>query len=545
MLESFAANQNSGGTSLQDFRNIIPVHSELDNENLLEPAGNEISSVASILRREALLLGQGIADGASEKTSEAQKHPFSTAAEFGGAAAVSAVITGATLLGGIWKQSALVASGAVAAYGLYDAFERGSATLGAMKDLSQSPENFAADKDVVARSLGAAVFDYALMGIGAGLGARAGAFGSTYAKDYFGMGTAVDGIKLDKSISRKEASSFELKEKADASLLAARHSLFEIAKSKPDTLDFSAGKISTNDLLGYVRSDGFKDWVKAEKNAGSEVFWPTDIDKTLASGDLFEHYFKWRAENNKFTPDQLKLVSDAVKQILPNATATTPMDVVRLAEPQANGKPAIGLGDYWSKIYWPSTKGMTAEARMSEINEFAPSYADKVYDQIAEVHQAVEAAGAHVVAVSTGDEELAKGIASLIAIKPENMIGSKPLYDSNGITKGAYSGYDITDPDWINRPQPDKPMLFHDWLSANKSRFGWDHLAESKIKVAAFSGDSAGMDGGMMIFATPKSLANFMVDTPGEGGRLQNFQALAKQFGYTPSSFITLTRTTH
>lgn len=343
-------------------------------------------------------------------------------------------------------------------------------------------------------------------------------------------------------LSPQELGELKLRAEADRQLTIARDKFYEIANGGLHSNDVKAAQLSSDQLLQFVKGPEFRNWVASEKAAGNEVFWPTDVDKTMSSGDTFTYFFKWREDHHKFSPEQLQIISNAIKHLDPQAKSTTPEDALKLWQSKEKGGQGIGLLDFWNKIYWPSQKGMTMAEKVAETKDFSKTFSDKIYPLVPEINKAIEDAGAHVVILSNGDQEIAKAIAPEFGVKPENVIGATTLVDPHGFLTGAPQNYEMFDKTWSQLPQPGKEMNFHNWLDANKQRFGWNQLDEGRVLLAGYNGDSAAADGGMMVFSKEKGIADFMVDTPGEPSRIAQFYSLANQFGGTKGEFVTLHR---
>jgi hypothetical protein len=344
----------------------------------------------------------------------------------------------------------------------------------------------------------------------------------------------------------------------------ARAKIYEIAGGSIDSHDVRAARLTTAQRIDYFRSPEFRDWVASEKAAGREVFWLKDVDKTQAAGDIFTFFFKWRADNNKFSRAQLKVIRDALlkrRKLLSRAAARAagafsgagrqraalaafaaagPHEVLRLWQQKEMGGSGLGLLDFWSEMYWPSQLGLTREEKQAQVAEFIPIYAAKVYPGVPEENRLLEEIGVNVVIVSNGDQELAIAAGSVLGVKPENVVGSHLIYGEDGRATGVNHSYEVFDEDWVTRPQPGKALSFHYWIHTNRSRWGWQGLDDRKIVIAGRDGDSASSDGGMMILLPPAAIGNFMIDTPGEPERLQKFYSVAAKYGWTRGQFFTL-----
>jgi len=351
-----------------------------------------------------------------------------------------------------------------------------------------------------------------------------------------------------------------------APLMRARTRLYQVSGGSPFSGDVRAARLTTAQRLEYFQSPEFRDWVAYEKSFGRQVFWLKDVDKTQASGDIFTFFFKWRADNGKFTKAQLSEISKYLlkRQSLSRATGVritrgalafantlgvgirnpafadlSPYEVLRLWEAKEAGGDGIGLLDFWAEVYWPSQRGLTKAEKLRQVKEFAPTYADRVYPGVKEENLALTAAGIEVVIVTNGDQELAIAAAPFMGIKPENVVGSHLIYAGEEST-GENHAYEIFAEDWAERPQPGKPLSFHYWIYINRARWGWENLDEHLILIAGRDGDSASSDGGMMIFLPTPAIGNFMIDTPGEPKRLEKFQAVTSKYGWTRGQFFTL-----
>jgi len=340
----------------------------------------------------------------------------------------------------------------------------------------------------------------------------------------------------------------------------AQQKLYSIAGGSIDSGDVRLARITTIQRMDYFRSQEFRQWVASEISAGRSIFWLKDVDKTQGAGDIFTFFYKWRADNNKFQPAQLKVIADFLQTEKDSSASWLARNLGRLARAvgmkgeheyspdqvistwlsKEDGGPGIGMMDFWSKIYWPSQMGLTKAEKLAQVNAFAPLYADKVYPGVFEENQLLESLGVNVVIVSNGDQELAIAAAPVLGVKPENVVGSHLLYDENSVSTGVNHRYEIDGPDWHSRPQPGKNFSFHYWLHMNRARFGMSSIDERKYVIAGRDGDSASTDGGMMILMQTAAIGNFMVNTPGEPNRIKSFHQVASKYGYTRGQFITL-----
>jgi hypothetical protein len=335
--------------------------------------------------------------------------------------------------------------------------------------------------------------------------------------------------------------------KREQLLGAALKHLYSIAGGSIDSGNVKAARLTTAQRIEYFKSEPFRAWVFAERIAGREIFWLKDVDKTQAAGDIFTFFFKFRAQNNLFSTEQLDVLEKFVHANKAKAgmrrTARgprAPHAVLKMFSQKLDGQPGIGLLDFWRGAYWPSQIGYMRAQKMAHAQAFAPEYAARIYPGVAEENRVLEEAGVHVVIISNGDQELAIGVAPMLGIKPENVAGSHLIYGADGLATGVNHSYEVFEEIWENRPQPGKAMTFHYWLHVNRARFGWDFLDHRKFIIAGRDGDSASSDGGMMIHCPPAAIGNFMINTPGEPGRIAKFYSLAAKYGWTKGHFITL-----
>ncbi|MBS1992411.1 MAG: hypothetical protein JSS83_17930 [Cyanobacteria bacterium SZAS LIN-3] len=337
----------------------------------------------------------------------------------------------------------------------------------------------------------------------------------------------------------------------------AQRKLFEIAGGSRDSGNPRASRMTTAQRLEYLKSPEFVAWVASEKAAGREVFWLKDVDKTQGAGDVFTFFFDWRARNKKFSPAQLAVIGKFLLSLEKNRVGrwlktaaqalgfghkaeALPAAVIAKWLAKEDGGEGIGMLDFWSGAYWPSQIGLSKAEKLAQVEAFAPAYADRVYPGVREENLYLESIGVHVVIVSNGDQELAIACAPYLGVKPENVVGSHLIYE-NGVATGVNHTYEVTGGDWHSKPQPGKPISLHYWMHVNRARFGWTTLDETKIVIAGRDGDSAGTDGGMMILGPlPSAIGNFMVNTPGEPKRIEQFYSVAAKYGWTRGQFITL-----
>lgn len=342
---------------------------------------------------------------------------------------------------------------------------------------------------------------------------------------------------------------------------SARQALYNISGGSRKSNNVRAAKLTQQQRLEYVQQKEFRNWVTYEKTFGRQVFWLKDLDKCQAAGDVFTYFFKWRADNQKFSEEQLLIIARFLQSLKKppqgvfnkfketvfgkpkenlDLSVLTPHEVLRLWQSKEEGGQGIGMLDFWSKVYWPSQLGMTKEEKLSQVAAFAPDFASRIYPLVADENKALEEAGVIVVIVSNGDQELAQAVAPLLGVHPENVTGSHLLYGSNGLSTGVNHTYEVFGDDWHDRPQPGKQLSFHYWAHANHRRLGWDHLDDELIVFAGRDGDSASTDGGMMTYLKSPALGNFMVDTPGEPSRLTKFYSIAATYGWTRGQFFSL-----
>lgn len=328
----------------------------------------------------------------------------------------------------------------------------------------------------------------------------------------------------------------------DTALEKARRRLYAASGGSYNSADVRAARITGVQRLDYFRSPEFVNWVRSELAAGRQVFWLKDVDKTQAAGDVFSFFFKWRADNNKFTPSQLEGIAKYFRSrgfAVPEDASQLPHEALRLWLQKTAGGDGIGLMEFWSEIYWPTQMGLTEAEKLAQVTAFAPTYACRVYPGVAAENRFLESLGVTVVIVSNGDQELARAIAPILGINPQNAVGSNLLYE-NGLSTGVIHSYEMVDEDWDDRPQPGKALNFHYWLHINRARWSWSEADEGKFVIAGRDGDSASADGGMMIYLQPAAIGNFIVDTPAEPNRAQKFYRLAAKYGWTRGQFITL-----
>lgn len=359
---------------------------------------------------------------------------------------------------------------------------------------------------------------------------------------------ALNGL-FESSTARSEAP--ETPALSDRSALGpVRRKLYELAGGGLDSGHADLARLDSAKLLRVIRSREFGDWVSSEKAQGKRVFWLTDLDKTMAAGDIFTFFFAWRAANGKFTPEQNEVLRAFLKgtglltkrelaRVERDDGSRNAAKVLELWRRKEEGGGGIGLLDFWRKAYWPSQVGMTPAEKSAQVRGFASAYAAKIFPGAREQNEALKEAGVEVVIVSNGDQELAQAVAPLLSIDPRNTVGAALEYGKNGLSTGRMHTYEIYDETWAKKPQPGKPLNFLYWVHNQRAR--WPDINRDKIVVAAMFGDSASADGGPMIFMNP-ALGFFMVNTPGEPGRLDKFLKFAHKYGGAlgRGSFITV-----
>ncbi len=355
--------------------------------------------------------------------------------------------------------------------------------------------------------------------------------------------------------------------KLEQLLAAARAKLYDISGGKYFGGQAGLASITTAQRIEFFGSSEFLAYVKASREAGIELFWLKDLDKTQASGDIFTKFFAWRAHNRQFSSLQLQKIEnyltqhdqqfvrshiESLRSVCKESNSKSeagdaefrtllPGFVLHLWKQGVLGNEGLNLLDFWSGVYWPSQIGFTKEEKLRQVTEFAPHYAASIYPGVADENRALEAAGVHVVIVSNGDQELAISVAQFLGVKPENVVGSHLIYDENNFATGVNHSYDfLGGKEWEERPQGGKVLSFHYWLHINRARFGWQQMHDDLFQIAGRDGDSASSDGGMMILHKPAVFGNFMVDTPGEPGRLKKFRRCAAKYGFTAGQFFTL-----
>lgn len=335
------------------------------------------------------------------------------------------------------------------------------------------------------------------------------------------------------------------------SLEAARARLYKVAGGNLNSDRADISRLNSTQLVSFIHSHEFSQWITSEKSKGKYVFWLTDMDKTMAAGDIFTFFFAWRAKHGKFTEEQnmvlrsflekTKLLTPKeLKEVRHNDGKRNAAKVLELWRRTEEGrKDGITLLSFWTGAYWPSQIGLTREEKKRQVDAFAPEYASKIFPGAREQNIALGKAGVEVILVTNGDQELAQTVAPLLGIEPNNVLGSTLQYDESSRSTGEVHTCEIYDGVWTKKPQPGKSLKFLYWLGENRKR--WPDINRDKITVAAMAGDSASADSGVMFFLNP-ALASFMVNTPGEPARLQKFINLAEKFGrgLGLGSFVTL-----
>ncbi|CAN5579667.1 hypothetical protein BH11CYA1_BH11CYA1_48980 [soil metagenome] len=354
---------------------------------------------------------------------------------------------------------------------------------------------------------------------------------------------------------------------AIVALDAAQDKLYSVAGGSIDSGNAKAARMTSQQRLDYFRSDEFRHWVACELAAGRQVFWLKDVDKTQGAGDIFTFFFKWRADNGKFTEKQLTAIANyldkrqnsqqaaksftarllnGIKKACQSGNSSkfslsqAPHEALRLWLNKEDGGDGIAMMDFWTNVYWPSQVGLSKAEKLAQVTAFAPLYANKAYPGVKEENELLASIGVTVVIVSNGDQELAIAVAPELGVKPENVVGSHLIYDKAGVSTGVNHSYEVGGDEWHSKPQPGKPLSFHYWLHVNRARFGWSRIDERKFVIAGRDGDSASTDGGMMILMHGCAIGNFMINTPGEPARLEKFLAVASKYGWTVGQFITL-----
>jgi hypothetical protein len=248
---------------------------------------------------------------------------------------------------------------------------------------------------------------------------------------------------------------------AIVALDAAQDKLYSIAGGSIDSGNAKAARMTSQQRLDYFRSDEFRHWVACEKAAGRQVFWLKDVDKTQGAGDIFTFFFKWRADNGKFTEKQLAVIADylaqrqnqrqnpsnqqapmswparllaGIKKVCQSIGKNKPSadhgphEALRLWLNKEAGGDGIAMMDFWTNIYWPSQVGLSKAEKLAQVTAFAPLYANKAYPDVKEENELLTSLGVTVVIVSNGDQELAIAVAPILGVKPENVVGSHLIY---------------------------------------------------------------------------------------------------------------------
>jgi len=333
------------------------------------------------------------------------------------------------------------------------------------------------------------------------------------------------------------------KSNRELALAAARAKLYTIAGGSHDSGDPRASRLTLRQRIAFIDSPEFRDYIAAERAAGVVPFWKKDVDKTQGAGDVFTHMFKHRADNDMFTPQNLKAVSDFLRKRSglkkPRLKNLTPYALLAQWQAHEQGGEGIEMMDFW-RVYWTAQFGLTRAEKLAQVTSFAPSYANKVFPGVREENQLLTEVGVEVVIVSNGDQELAIAIAPYLGIKPENVVGSHLRYDDNDVSIGVNHSYEVFGDDWMVRPQPGKNLSFHYWLHRERRRFFANRINEDGFVIVGRDGDSGSTDGGMMIHGHPATIGNFMVDVPDEPGRVLKFQQMMDKYGWTCGNCITL-----
>ncbi len=328
-----------------------------------------------------------------------------------------------------------------------------------------------------------------------------------------------------------------------SALTIARAKLYSIAGGSHDDGDPRSSRLTTAQRIAYFRTPEFTNWLASEKQAGREVFWLKDVDKTQGAGDVFTFFFKWRADNGKFTAAQLMIIEQFMRKRTnlkrPLLTNLTPYALLEQWQSHEQGGEGIDMMEFW-RVFWATQIGLSRAEKLAQVKAFAPVYRNKVYPDVFEENRLLTEIGVNVVIVSNGDQELAIAIAPMLGVPVENVVGSHLIYGKNGISTGVNHTYEVFGGDWMERPQPGKTLSFHYWLHANRRRFGWHRINEDRFTIGGRDGDSGSTDGGMMILGHAAAIGNFMVNTPDEPKRLEKFQQIADKYGWTCGNFITL-----
>ncbi|OYV27277.1 MAG: hypothetical protein B7W98_02110, partial [Parcubacteria group bacterium 20-58-5] len=165
----------------------------------------------------------------------------------------------------------------------------------------------------------------------------------------------------------------------------AQNKLYEIAGGSIDSGNVQAARLTTKQRMDYFRSPEFRDWVASENAAGRQVFWLKDVDKTQGAGDLFTFFYKWRADNNKFSPRQLQVIADFLlglesrwgrfvarfQSARLKAPRLAPEAVIKTWLAKEDGGKGIGMLDFWSGAYWPSQIGLSRAEKLAQVQAFA------------------------------------------------------------------------------------------------------------------------------------------------------------------------------
>src|SRR6185437_9242895 len=93
----------------------------------------------------------------------------------------------------------------------------------------------------------------------------------------------------------------------------AQAKLYSIAGGSIDSGNVRLSSLTTWQRIEYFKTSEFRRWVKIEQAAGNEIFWLKDVDKTQGAGDVFTFFFKYRADNQLFSTQQLGVVQDFVR----------------------------------------------------------------------------------------------------------------------------------------------------------------------------------------------------------------------------------------
>lgn len=142
-------------------------------------------SISQKVGRELSLLGNGISAGFGARANQAAENIGLTALEITGSAAIGAGLTALHELGGRYAGAAKLGGIFLGGLAVGDVARRVIPTVGAMQDNWNNPQNYEANKAVVASNIGSAAFDYPLMAMSglAGAGLTRGVFAEIRASE--------------------------------------------------------------------------------------------------------------------------------------------------------------------------------------------------------------------------------------------------------------------------------------------------------------------------------------------------------------------------